>query len=196
MPADTTATTATKPPMIWDPLVRVFHWTLLLCVAGAFVLGHFGPLEMTLHFYLGYAVLALLAIRLIWGFVGTKNARFGNFVRGPISVVRYLLTLPSRNPSHAEGHNPLGGWSVVAMMVVLFLQVLTGLCTDPDDYLNIGPLAPYLPDGWPRMALGWHHKLGWVLLALIALHVGAIYFYKVWKREDLVTPMITGRRRG
>lgn len=179
---------------IWDPLVRIFHWALLLCVAGAFILGHFGPLDMTWHFYLGYTIGGLLIVRILWGIVGTRNARFANFVRGPFAVLRYLFTLPSRKPSHTDGHNPLGGWSVVAMLVVLAGQVLTGLCTDPDDYINVGPLAQYLPDGWPRTALVWHHKLGWVLLALIALHVGAIWFYKVWKREDLVTPMITGRR--
>ena len=183
-------------PTIWDPLVRVFHWALVLCVFGAIGLGHFGPLDMTLHFWLGYSVIGLLAIRILWGFVGTATARFANFVTGPGPVLRYVLTLPARKPSHSRGHNPLGGWSVVAMLVVLCLQVLTGLCTDPDDFINVGPLAQYLPDGWPRLALSWHHKLGWVLIGLLALHIGAIWFYRVWKREDLITPMITGRRQG
>ncbi|SOC02314.1 cytochrome b/b6 domain-containing protein [Rhodobacter maris] len=187
--------TAPETRQIWDPLVRIFHWTLLLCVAGAFVLGHFGPDIMTWHFYLGYTICGLLVFRILWGFIGTRNARFANFVRGPFAVIRYVFTMASRKPSHTDGHNPLGGWSVVAMLLVLIAQVLTGLGTDPDDFVNVGPLAQYLPEGWPRLALSWHHKLGWVLLALIALHVGAIYFYKVWKREDLVTPMIIGRRR-
>lgn len=190
---DTPARDTSKP--IWDILVRVFHWALVLAVFGAFVLAHFGPLNMTLHFWLGYAVLVLLAIRVLWGFVGSANARFANFLKGPLPVLRYMLTLFSRKPSHAEGHNPMGGWSVVAMLVLLFLQVVTGLFTDPEDYLNVGPLSGYVSSEWARFALGWHHKLGWALLALIGLHVGAIYFYKVWKREDLVTPMITGRRR-
>jgi cytochrome b len=188
-------TPAAANPQIWDPLVRIFHWALVICVVGAWGLGHFGPLDMSLHFWLGYIVLGLLAVRILWGFVGPKTARFANFVTGPLPVLRYMLTLPSRKPSRAAGHNPLGGWSVLAVLTVVGLQVLTGLCTDPDDFTNVGPLAGFLPEGWPRLALSLHHKLGWLLAGLIVLHVAAIYFYRFWKHEDLITPMITGRRK-
>lgn len=180
---------------IWDLAVRVFHWSLAALVTATMLLGHFGPLQMTLHFWAGYAVGALITFRLIWGLVGPRNARFSSFLRGPGAVLDYLRTLPARKASHTGGHNPLGGWSIVAMLVLLAAQVGTGLIIDPEDFINVGPLADRVSTDWNRWALGMHHKLGWALLALVALHVAAILFYKVWKREDLVTPMITGRRR-
>ena len=109
-------------------------------------------------------------------------------------MLAYLRELPARRPSHAAGHNPLGGWSVLAILAVLAAQIATGLILDPEDYINIGPLAGMVSPGWNRWALGMHHTLGGVLLALIVLHVAAILFYRFWKREDLVRPMITGRR--
>ncbi|MFT3689466.1 cytochrome b/b6 domain-containing protein [Paenirhodobacter sp.] len=180
---------------IWDPALRVFHWTLAFAVTAGWLLGHFGPLQMTLHFRLGYLVAALLVFRLVWGFVGPRNARFASFVTGPGPVLRYLRTLPKRTAAHVTGHNPLGGWSVVAMLVVLAAQVFTGLTMDPEDYINTGPLAEHFSGSWNRRALSIHHLLGNVLLGLVALHVGAILFYRIWKRQDLVTPMITGRER-
>ena len=143
---DMTDAPARSRPMIWDPLVRVFHWTLMICVVGAWILGEFGPDIMTLHFWLGYAVGGLLLIRILWGFVGPRTARFANFVTGPGPVLRYLLTLPKRQPSHTPGHNPLGGWAVVALLVLLGLQVLTGLFVGTDDYVNMGPLSGYVSE--------------------------------------------------
>lgn len=186
---------APQSPPIWDPFVRLFHWLLVVAVTGGWLLGHFGPLQMSWHFYAGYLVLALLVFRLIWGFIGPRNARFASFLRGPGAVLRYLKTLPARQASQSEGHNPLGGWSVAALLLVLAGQVGTGLILDPEDYINTGPLAGYVSSEWSRWALGWHHRLGLLLAVLVAFHVGAILFYRFWKREDLVTPMITGRRR-
>ena len=191
---DMTDSAARSRPMIWDPLVRVFHWTLMICVVGAWILGEFGPDIMTLHFWLGYAVGGLLLIRLLWGFVGPRTARFANFVTGPGPVLRYAATLPKRKPSHTTGHNPLGGWAVVAMLVLLGLQVLTGLFVGTDDYVNMGPLSGYVSEDVNKLVLSWHKTFAPLILALIGLHVAAIWFYKIWKREDLITPMITGRR--
>ncbi len=179
---------------IWDPAIRLFHWSLVVAVVGGWLLGHFGPLQMTLHFWAGYAVGALILFRLMWGFVGPRNARFASFLRGPGAVMAYVRSLPKRAAGWATGHNPLGGWSVVAMLLVLAGQVATGLILDPEDYINTGPLAEAVPAEWSRWALGMHHRLGVVLLVLVALHVAAILFYRFWKREDLVTPMVTGRR--
>ena len=193
---DMTDSPAESRQMIWDPLVRVFHWTLMICVVAAWLLGEFGPDIMTLHFWLGYAVGGLLLIRLLWGFVGPRTARFSTFVTGPLPVLRYATTLLSRKASHTTGHNPLGGWAVVAMLVLLGLQVVTGLFVGTDDYVNMGPLSGYVSEDMNKLVLGWHKALAPLILALVGLHVAAIWFYKVWKREDLVTPMITGRRRG
>lgn len=183
-------------PRVWDAGIRVFHWLLAVATIGAWLLGQFGPLQMTLHFWLGYGVGVLLIYRLVRGFIGPHNARFSGFVRGPGAVLAYIRTLPVRRAAHGGGHNPLGGWFVVVMLVVLAMQVGTGLILDPEDYINIGPLAERVSPEWNRWALGMHHLLGSVLLVLVGLHIAAILFYRFWKREDLVTPMITGRRKG
>lgn len=186
-------------PQIWDPALRIFHWSLAIAVTAGWLLGKFGPLQMTVHFWMGYAVAALLLFRLVWGVIGPQNARFTTFVRGPGAVLRYLRTLPVRAggavTAPVTGHNPLGGWSVVAMLVVLALQVITGLTLDPEDYINTGPLAGYVSSDWNREALALHHTLGGILMVLVVLHVGAILFYRFWKKQDLVTPMVTGRSR-
>lgn len=105
-----------KTEQIWDPAIRFFHWALVVLVVGSWVLGKFatplGLTTMTLHFWAGYAIAGLLAFRLVWGVIGPHNARWSSFVRGPAAVLAYLRELPARRPSHAAGHNPLGGWVI------------------------------------------------------------------------------------
>lgn len=180
---------------IWDLFIRAFHWSLVAAVVTGWLLGHFGPLQMTVHFWMGYLVGGLVLARLVWGVIGSPNARFVNFLRGPREIVAYATTLGSRKASQTRGHNPLGGLSVVALLGVLAAQVGTGLIIDPDDYINVGPLAEYVGSDWNSWALRWHHRFGLLLAILVGLHVAAILFYRFWKREDLVTPMITGRQR-
>lgn len=195
--APTPQTAAPRPVEgpVWDLFIRSFHWALVVAVLTGWMLGHFGPLQMTVHFWAGYAVGGLVLARLVWGVIGSPNARFANFIRGPGAILAYARTLSRREASHARGHNPLGGLSVVALLAVLAGQVATGLIIDPDDYINVGPLAEYVGSDWNRWALRWHHRLGLVLAILVGLHIAAILFYRFWKREDLVTPMITGRPR-
>ncbi|MBK1635965.1 cytochrome b/b6 domain-containing protein [Rhodovulum adriaticum] len=179
---------------VWDPLLRVFHWALTICVVAAWGLGQFGPDVMTLHFYFGYAVLGLLAFRVLWGFVGPKHARFRSFAYGPFSILKYVFGMFRRRPSYWRGHNPLGGFFVFVLLAVLLGQAATGLFVDPEDYVNVGPLAKYVSSDTARTALSWHDLLAWAVLGLVALHVAAIGFYNKWKGENLVTPMITGRK--
>lgn len=193
---DTSPTLQTEDkPQVWDPFLRLFHWALAACVTASWLLGQFGPDQMVLHFYLGYAVIGLLIFRLIWGFLGPANARFASFVTGPGAVLRYVRSLPTREAKPYPGHNPLGALSVLALLLVLGTQAATGLFVDPEDYINVGPLAESVSTAWNRFALGWHHRLGAVVMVLVVLHLGAILFYRFWKNEDLVTPMITGRRK-
>lgn len=177
---------------VWDPFLRAFHWLLAALVVANWLLGHFGPAKMTLHFWLGYAVLGLLAFRLVWGIVGPPAARFSGFITGPRRIWIYARGLFRREPSYVAGHNPMGAWSVVAMLGVLAAQAGAGLISDPDDFLNVGPLAHLVRPSTRSAAVGWHNLGGWVILALVAVHVGIILFYRFWKREDLVRPMITG----
>lgn len=179
---------------VWDPLLRSFHWLLALCATVAWILGKYGPDVMTLHFYFGYAVLGLLAFRLLWGFVGPANARFANFVYGPVTVLGYLRGMLRRQPTYRLGHNPVGGLFALVLLSVLTAHAVTGLFADPEDYINVGPLADLVSNDMARKALSWHNTLSWAVLGLVALHVAAVVFYAKWKREDLVRPMITGRK--
>lgn len=177
---------------VWDPALRAFHWLLATLVIVTWGLGQFGPNDMSLHFWLGYAIVGLLVFRLVWGFVGPAPARFATFLRGPGAVIDYLRHMGEREPSNWPGHNPLGALSVVAMLAVLLAQVATGLISDPDDYINVGPLAGQVASSTARKAVGWHHFGGTIVLLLVLVHIGVILFYRLWKHEDLVRPMITG----
>ncbi|KAA8610963.1 cytochrome b/b6 domain-containing protein [Salipiger aestuarii] len=180
--------------VLWDPVVRVLHWALVLAFATAWGLGKFGPDQMTLHFYAGYTVGAIVVLRVIWGFVGPRTARFASFVRGPSAIVAYARHLPERRPSGTWGHNPVGALFVVGVLVVLAMQVASGLLSDPEDYINVGPLAKYVSHETTQTALSLHEPLSTLLLIMVLIHIAAIVFYKRWKGENLVTPMITGRR--
>ncbi|CAM3092634.1 Cytochrome b [Paracoccus aminovorans] len=180
---------------LWDPLLRGFHWLLAFFVTAGWCLGQFGPAKMTLHFWCGYVVAGLLLFRLVWGFVGPAPARFSHFIRGPGAIAGYMRGMALREPSHWPGHNPLGALSVIAMLAVLAAQVSSGLISDPDDYINVGPLASSVSSATRSKAVGWHELGANLVLLLVALHIGVILFYRFWKREDLVRPMLTGVKR-
>ncbi|WP_145108089.1 cytochrome b/b6 domain-containing protein [Cereibacter azotoformans] len=186
------SSSAVETVRIWDPLLRIFHWALAAFVVLCWGLGKFGPDIMTLHFYAGYAVIGLLAFRLLWALVGPRPARFTSFVYRPREILAYAAEAWRPTPSYWRGHNPLGGLFIVALLVVLALQALTGLVADPDDFVNVGPLASSVPSWVASAAPGWHEFLGNLTFALVVLHLVAIAFYKLWKREDLIRPMLTG----
>ncbi len=126
---------------VWDPLVRIFHWGLVL----AFSIGYLtGEEESNLHIYAGYAVLGLITFRVLWGFIGTRYARFGNFVYSPKIVIQYLKGLVAKNPKHYIGHNPAGGWMVIVMLVCLFVVTVSGLKVYAIEE-GLGPLAGEIP---------------------------------------------------
>lgn len=177
---------------IWDPALRLFHWALVGTVVTAWILGQWGPNIMTLHFILGYVVIGLLAFRLIWGLFGPKTARFTQFIYGPRAILGYLRNMGKRTPSYWPGHNPVGALSTFAILAVLVFQVATGLISDPDDFVNVGPLAGAVGSETAGKAVLWHYWGSIAVLAIVALHVASIVFYAVWKRENLVRPMITG----
>lgn len=173
---------------IWDLPTRLFHWLLAAAVTGVLATGWTGVMDW--HFRLGYAVLALLLFRLVWGFIGGRWSRFEAFVHGPRSVAAYLRG--RADPDHLIGHNPLGSLSVFAMLAVLAVQVATGLVAD-DAVTYAGPLAHTVSGALSSLATGWHADWGkWVVVALVALHLAAVVFYAVVRRQRLVAPMITG----
>ncbi len=175
---------------IWDLPTRLFHWALAACVIGLVITGNVGGNAMVWHFRLGYAVLTLVLFRLAWGFVGGHWSRWSRLPLHPKSVLAYLQSR-STDPSSA-GHNPLGSWSIVAMLFFLALQVSTGLISD-DEIANAGPLTALVSSSWVSWASAWHKNWGkLILLVLIGIHVLAIAWYRWQKRESLVPAMWHG----
>jgi cytochrome b len=175
---------------IWDLPTRVFHWGLVACVVGLIVTAKLGGSAMEWHFRCGYTVLALLLFRMVWGFVGGRWSRFGRFVRSPATVLRYLRG--ERTPEMEAGHNPLGAFSVLGLLTVAGIQVASGLFSD-DEILASGPLSHWASTDWVSRATWIHTQVNKIaLLALVALHVGAILYYRFAKKQNLVGPMITG----
>ncbi len=180
--------------LVWDLPTRLFHWLLLICVILSFVTGNIGGNVMEYHMLSGYAILVLLIFRLAWGFFGSPTARFSSFVKGPATVLSHLgMLLQKKTETPYLGHNPLGGWSIVAMLLILFIQVVTGLFAN-DDILTEGPLYVWVSKETSNM-LTWVHLINrFVLVALIAIHIFAVFFYFFFKRDNLIRPMITGMK--
>jgi cytochrome b len=177
---------------IWDLPTRVFHILLAIAVAGLFVTGELGGNAMQWHFLLGYLVLVLVLFRLVWGVVGGHWSRFVNFVPRPSSLLVYVRLLRAKQATHSIGHNPLGALSVLGMLGFLLLQVVSGLMSD-DEIANTGPWAALVPTDWVSLATEYHSDIGKVLLiVLVCLHVATVLFYKRVKKDDLITPMLTG----
>ena len=175
---------------IWDLPTRLFHWALVVCVVGLVVTANVGGNAMNWHFRFGYSVLTLLLFRLLWGLIGGRWSRFTNFVYGPGSVLRYLR---GESPAeHAVGHTPTGALSVFALLLVLLAQVASGLVAD-DDIAFAGPLAARVAGETVAWATRYHKEVGKVILvALVVLHLLAIAYYKVFKKTNLVGPMVNG----
>ena len=171
---------------IWDWPTRLFHWLLVVLIPLQWWTAEQDMME--LHMLSGSAVLGLLLFRLLWGIFGSSTARFANFVKGPGAVVSYL----SGRAAHVLGHNPLGGWSVMAMLGLLSLQVGLGLIASDEDGLNSGPLSHLVDAERSEAAAEWHEQMFEVLLVLIGLHVAAIVFYALVRRRNLVGPMLVG----
>ena len=177
---------------IWDLPTRLFHWLLVACVLGSIVSAKIGGNAMVWHFRLGYAVLTLLAFRLLWGFVGGRWSRFASFLYAPGTVLRYLRGESRNDEHHHVGHNPLGAFSVFGFLALLLAQVATGLVAD-DEIANTGPLNKFVSGTTSSLATGWHKSYGqWLIVTLIVLHIAALVFYWRRHRRNLVAPMWHG----
>jgi cytochrome b len=176
---------------IWDLPVRLFHWTLVLAFLGAFVTNRLGVNYFKYHVWCGYAVIVLVSFRILWGFVGTYHAQFRHFLRGPIATLRYAARLVRGRASVHLGHNPLGAWMVVFLLVGLAVQAVTGLFGD-DEIFNTGPLIGYVTKDMSLKLTSLHRHLFYWIAAAIALHVLAVVAHRVFDRSDLVRAMITG----
>lgn len=176
---------------IWDLPTRIFHWVLVALVVVCYLSGDNGRFDI--HIPSGQALIVLVLARVLWGFVGSEPSRFRAFVRPVSEIAAYVRTLGKRSPGYHPGHNPLGGLSVVAMLLVLLIQAGLGIFAVDTDGLHEGPLSFLVSYDAAREAAELHGDVVDVLLILVGLHVAAILFYRLWKRERLVTPMVTGR---
>jgi cytochrome b len=200
---------------VWDIAVRIFHWSLVLLFFAAYLSGDG---DNALHVYAGYGVLALVAFRLVWGFIGTKHARFTDFVRGPTAVLQYLRSIIASRPLHYLGHNPLGGWMVIALLLSLTGTCWSGLEAygekghGPFALIEFRLVSPALADDdeaeerrddseerdadeseegdefWEEI----HESFSNFTLFLVFLHVAGALASSAIHRENLVKSMITG----
>lgn len=178
---------------LWDWPVRLVHWSLAALIAALW--WTWKTDQMAIHERLGYLALALLVFRLFWGVAGASTARFAGFVKGPAAVGAYVRKLFGKGGEPVVGHNPLGGWSVVALLGTVLAEVTIGLFVQDTDGIESGPLAKFVSYDTADQARHLHGLVFNLLLALIAIHVAAIAFYLLVKRENLVGPMLTGSRR-
>jgi cytochrome b len=175
---------------VWDRPTRLFHWLLVALIAAAWWTGE--NEDLTWHYRIGMIVLMLVLFRLIWGLIGGSTARFVRFVRGPRAIAAYLRgTAPP-----AVGHNPLGALSVLALLGLVSLVLVLGLFATDDDGLDPGPLAHLVSYEAAEQAQELHEVAFDLLLVVIAIHVAAIFYYLLFKRDNLIGPMLTGSRRG
>jgi cytochrome b len=177
--------------MVWDLPTRLFHWLLVALLAASFVTAKTGGNAMQYHEWCGIMILALLVFRVIWGFVGSRPSRFKDFVKGPTAVWRYAIALVKGTSARYLGHNPLGGWSVLAMLLVILLQACLGLFAN-DDIITEGPLYLWVSKQTSDWLTRIHKLNQYVIMVLTAVHLLAVLFHYVVKRENLLKPMITG----
>lgn len=181
-----------KKSFVWDLPVRLFHWSLVILVCVSLYTGFDGGFFIfDYHLLSGYAILALVAFRLLWGLIGSRNARFTTFIRGPKAIADYTRSLGKGYRSYI-GHSPLGALSVVAILLALVVQVGTGLFASNEDLMVDSPLTHLVSTGTSR-ELTWIHEINvWVIIALVCLHLLAIAWYRLVRGDNLVLPMITG----
>ncbi len=178
---------------VWDLPVRIFHWGLVAAVVAAFVTNKLGVSYFKYHVWAGYAVIVLVAFRLLWGLVGTRHARFWNFLRGPSETLAYARDLLTGEDKHYPGHNPLGALMVLTLLGALAAQSILGLFGN-DEIFNVGPLYGYVTKEFSLVLTSIHRQLFYWLAGAVALHVLAVLAHKIFKNENLVRAMITGHK--
>jgi len=180
---------------IWDLPTRLFHWLLAALVIFSFTTGKLGGDWLTWHFRSGYAIASLLLFRLLWGFAGSRYARFSSFLPSPSRIWRTLRSTRSEVVPATAGHSAIGTLSVYALLIALAVQISTGVFTNDGSFTE-GPWVKFVSSALSDRLSTVHYYNHWLVLGLTALHVAAIGFYLLVRRDDLITPMITGDKLG
>jgi cytochrome b len=167
--------------LVWDMPVRVFHWLLVICFAGAWLTSESERLAMT-HYAFGYTACLLVLIRLVWGIVGTRYARFSQFLKRPQAVIEHFMAMLRGHPHHDVGHNPAGGLVMFALMLIILLIGLTGYLTVKD---FLGGFTSEI-----------HEAVASLALAIVIVHICAAILMSVLEKQNLVKSMVTGKKLG
>lgn len=191
--ADRAAPAADSRILVWDLPTRLFHWLLVGALAGSWVTHELGLEWTELHMWFGYGALGLVVFRVMWGFVGPTHARFTSFLASPSRTRIYARHWLTGDPPRYTGHNPLGGWAIVLMLVLVLIQSVSGLFNS-DDIMYSGPWQGSVSKETAELMSEIHAVNFDVLLVVIALHLAAIASYWVRWRLDLLRPMLTGRK--
>ena len=165
---------------VWDPLVRIFHWSL----AGSFAIAWLSSEYWDdLHEWAGYAAAALVCFRLLWGIVGSRHARFSDFIKSPATVIAYVKDIISAREARYIGHNPAGGAMILALLAAMGVTALTGWLETTDAYYGIA---------WVQFT---HKLFAHGLFVLVLLHLGGVLLASIRHKENLVRAMINGQKR-
>lgn len=178
---------------IWDLPVRIVHWAMAALLPALWWTASYG--HMDLHLIFGQVMLALVLFRVLWGFVGSNTARFSHFIVGPSAIATYIRTFTTAAQSDTVGHNPLGGLSVLCLLLALALQASLGLFAQDVDAISSGPLNHLVSWETAVAASAWHEIIFNVLLGFVILHIVAILVYRFVLKNNLITAMIVGRHR-
>jgi cytochrome b len=176
---------------VWDAPVRLFHWIVVVLVGTSWVTAE--DHLLTVHLWSGVALLTLVIFRVAWGFLGSTTARFSNFVAPPRSVFGYVRALMRGDKPLYAGHNPAGGWMVIALLAMLTIQAVIGLFANDDIHFN-APLSMLISRDASDSLTDLHGRLFNLVLLLVWIHVVAVFFYRFVKGEDLLVPMLTGTK--
>lgn len=184
-----------KTLKIWDIWVRLFHWSLVLSVLFVLFTAETGTWFFNWHKTVGECVLLLLVFRLIWGLFGSSNARLSTLLQSPRSAVSHLKGLFQRRLHDERGHNPAGGWAVLAMLLLLSVQAGTGLFIADEDELMEGAFYGAVSSESNEWLYEVHHLNGELLEILLLVHVAMVAVYGLVAKKNLIAPMFTGRMR-
>ena len=179
--------------LVWDLPLRLFHWLLVLCMTASWITADPGGTSMQIHMYFGYTTIGLLLFRIIWGFIGPRHARFSSFLQGPSGIWRYAKSLAAGTMIQTVGHNPLGGIMVIVMLVLVGAQAATGLFAS-DDILWSGPYNGAVSAATADKLTSFHDLNFNVILAAVALHIMAVAFYFLVKKQNLIGAMFHGKK--
>ena len=186
----------TQRVKVWDGATRLFHWLLVFLLGFSWLSVRKG--WMAWHMYSGYSIGALILFRIAWGFVGSETSRFSNFLASPFEAFRHLLHLTKREPDEQVGHNAAGGWMVLLMLLLVGIQVSTGLGANDEAGAAVGvegPLAKFLSKDTSDAMANLHYRNFTLIQTAVVLHVFAIAAYFVLKRHNLLHPMLHGHKQ-